>query len=124
MPIKIDRTNSILFALLIIDILFIVLHILLRHKYLESDYFRIAKDHSYAEFYQYIKFIAAGVILLYLAKTLRSFFVLVFALLAFFLFYDDAFRFHEHIGNFFLLPFFFFFLLFFLLILVNFFLFR
>ena len=95
---KFNQSTAPLLAFLALDLVFVVLHILLNFDILESDYFRIAKDNSYAEFYQYIKFIAAGGMLLYLSKAMGSPFVFVFSILSFYLCFDDAFKIHEQIG--------------------------
>ena len=107
----------ILVALLAIDIMFLVFHYFAhyyRNGYLASftftevssrgktyfrRYFSIAQDGGFGEMFQYLKFITAGFILLYLSRIMHSKLLLLWAILAFFLFFDDWLGIHENIGG-------------------------
>ena len=81
------------------DLLFIALHLIhLQTSLLPSDRWSIARDHGYAEIFQYLKYVAICLALgnLYLRSRLRVLlgWLAVFA----FLLLDDAGRMHERFG--------------------------
>ncbi len=107
----------ILIILLAIDLLFLLFHYFVhyyksgyfasftftevsrRGKTYVRYYFSIAQDGGFGEMFQYFKFVMAGILLLYLSKLMRSKFLLLWAALSFFLFFDDWLGIHEMIGG-------------------------
>ncbi len=99
---------SFLFLLLIItDISFIAVHIFL---YINSDnvnfiysryldLFNVAKDGSYPEAFQYLKFFWCGIICLFHAVRVRHFGFALVGLLLFYLMLDDMRQIHESAGR-------------------------
>jgi len=89
----------ILCCLLLIDTIFIVLHILYSFDFIEGKKFKTSYDGGYGEIFQYIKFVSTGIILLYLSVILRSKMLIFWASLAIFLFLDDWKKIHESLGG-------------------------
>lgn len=92
-------TTQALLLLLILDLVFVTLHVSYSYGYLQDKHFKISLDGGYAEWFQYFKFVAAGAVLAYLARRLRSAVLVFWSVLAFALFLDDWLRIHESIGG-------------------------
>lgn len=93
------KTTLFLVGLIIIDIVFLILHVFYSVDILDNKKFKMSYDGGYGEIYQYVKFLSATVILFFLAKNYKSKLLFFWSLLAFFLFLDDWMRFHETIGG-------------------------
>lgn len=109
------KAMYILIALVSIDILLLILHFYYRsdalksfrfpyydfgrNRLIKAYYFKITQDSGLGEMFQYLKFISAGVILLILANMMRARFLILWAALSFFLFFDDWLGIHEIIGG-------------------------
>jgi len=91
--------TKVLLVLLCIDAIFIVLHILYSFQYLENKNFKTSYDGGYGETFQYIKYLTSSIILLLLARTHQSMLLVMWAILAVFLFLDDWMLLHEKAGG-------------------------
>jgi len=88
-----------LLVLISVDILFVILHILLKMDILENSGFRINRDGGFAEIYQYNKAVLSSIVLLIVAWKEKSGLTLFWSMLCFFLFLDDWLRLHERVGG-------------------------
>ena len=93
------KTTYVLLTFIFVDIVFLTLHVLYSLQYVDNKNFRINLDGGYGEIFQYFKFISAALILLYLANLMRSRFIVLWSILAMYLFLDDWIRLHERIGG-------------------------
>ncbi len=95
------KKNQVLLILLVsLDLSFVILHITRGFfGFPQSNLFSIAREHGYAEFYQYYKAIAISFFLLALAIAKRELLFLSWAGMYTYIFLDDALAFHEKGGK-------------------------
>lgn len=92
--------NKLLALLLLTDLVFILLHILYSYTgLLPSSLYSLARDRGYAEFFQYAKELWIAILLLVLALKQRQELYFSFSVLFFYFLFDDAFEFHERLGE-------------------------
>jgi len=90
---------KLLILLVLTDFFFIGLHILYTYtNILPNRFFSVDMDMGYPEIFQYIKEYWIGLMLIWLAIKGRSFLFFGWALLFFFLLFDDSMMFHEQNG--------------------------
>ena len=86
---------------LLVDSLFLGLHLLYRHtSLLPVDGFSLGRDRGYAEMFQYIKELAIALLFLGLAFRRRKGIFAVFSALFLYFLIDDSFELHEKFGAF------------------------
>jgi hypothetical protein len=92
------RTIKVIGVLLIIDIFFIVLHILHKTYVLTNTSFAIDHDKGYAEIFQYLKEFCIVLLLAYLFFKKKEPIYVVWCLLFLYLLLDDSLKIHEQLG--------------------------
>lgn len=101
MKFNLEKGKQLLFLLVLTDLFFIFLHIL--HVFtnlLPSNFYSIAQDRGYAEFFQYTKELWILILFLLLGIKQRKALYFIFSYLFLYLLIDDSFEFHENIGAF------------------------
>jgi len=93
------KSNSFLFFILFIDILFILLSILDYFSDFKFGYFNVAHENKFAEQFQYLKFLVIATISFLLAIKKRSSQFLVLMIIPIYLLGDDAIQLHERFGT-------------------------
>jgi hypothetical protein len=92
--------DKLLLLLLLTDFVFLILHILYIYTgLLPNNYFSLARDQGYAEFFQYMKEFWLVVLFLILGIRQRKFIFFVFSFLFLYLLVDDSFAIHETYGQ-------------------------
>lgn len=95
-----NKKVIVVFALLlVVDIIFLALHLLFKLNFLENQQFSVTIDRSYSEWFQYAKEATIIVICALLAKKHRSRIYVSWMLLFTYLLLDDSLRFHEKWGE-------------------------
>jgi hypothetical protein len=101
-----SKSLNLLYLLLLVDLAFIVFHCIYgTWHYLKGTMddvnrmFLISEDQSYAEYFQYVKEIGIAAILTVAGYKRKKLLYFSWALLFFYLFFDDAFSFHELAGH-------------------------
>lgn len=95
-----DQASTILKLVLVIDLVYIVLHLVLKlTPWLESSSFDLSEDQSHAELFQYIKYLWIIVLLVIMSRSKNQYGYLSWAGLFFYILLDDALMFHERIGK-------------------------
>lgn len=97
--ISLDKINKILPLLLITDLLFILIHIAYKLKFISGDLFSIEEDFGYAEVYQYIKEFWIVILLSSLVIKTKEIIYLSWSFLFFYLLLDDSLQIHEIFGS-------------------------
>jgi hypothetical protein len=93
--------NKLLVLLISADLAFMFLHIL--HVYtplLPHNFYSLARDRGYGEFYQYLKEFWIFILFLALGIKNRKLLFFAYSVLFLYLLIDDAFEFHENLGAF------------------------
>ncbi|TQI70431.1 hypothetical protein JM79_1341 [Gramella sp. Hel_I_59] len=96
-----NNLKRLLYFLLLIDLFFICLHLYtftLPEISGSDKLLRLDMDFGYAEMFQYLQYLTAAIILLYLFFKEHKFIFLVWSFFHLVLFADDAFQFHEGFG--------------------------
>jgi hypothetical protein len=93
------KLAMLLAGLLVIDVTLIALDVMYRREMLTSWRFDVGLEWSYGEWFQYLKTGAIALLMLHLARALRSPATLFWAALFAFLAIDDAFEVHEGVGE-------------------------
>lgn len=94
------QKDTLLYLLIITDLAFVILHLLYRYTgTISSGLYSLSRDRGYAEFFQYTKELWVTALLLAIALKRRKALFAVLALVFFFLLVDDAFQFHEGVGQ-------------------------
>ncbi|MBN2452867.1 MAG: hypothetical protein JXB40_01220 [Candidatus Omnitrophica bacterium] len=96
-----NKSNKLLFLLLLADFVFIIIHCVFRLHLLLNARFSIEQDFGYAEIYQFIKEYWVVVLLFIAAVKRRHFIYFSWALLFLYLLFDDVFQFHETLACYF-----------------------
>ena len=92
--------KKILYLLVIVDFLFIGLHIANRQTDIISNpLFLLTRDRGYAEIFQYIKLFSIILLIGSVAIRIQSFLYFVWALTFSYMLIDDCFMLHETIGG-------------------------
>jgi len=94
-----SRIIGLLILLLLIDGLFILLHLLYLEAVLHDDLFRLDWERSYAEFFQYAKMVAVILLLFVLNRRQPAAVHWHWLLLFGYFLLDDAFMIHETVGG-------------------------
>ena len=95
-----DQASTILKLLLVIDLVYIALHLVMKlTPWLESSSFDLSEDLSYAEVFQYVKYLWIIILLITMSRNKNQFGYLSWAGLFFYILLDDALMFHERIGK-------------------------
>ena len=83
-------------ALLVVDSIFLVIHLALNFGYLDNRAFHLEIDGGYPEIFQYLKLVTCVTVMLYLAVARTSPQRGILALLLLFLLFEDAMGLHEN----------------------------
>ena len=86
-------------VIILLDLIFILLHILFKFKILSNPLFSIEMDRGFSEYFQYLKEITIAIFLLLAFKYQRHLTYLSWSCLFLYLFIDDSFSIHEDLGK-------------------------
>lgn len=94
-----NKADRFLLLLLVVDIVFIVLHVIYGHTaLLPTRLFSLEQDRGYAEVFQYIKEFWIALMLCFVAIRKSHLLYFGWSLLFFYLLLDDAISIHERVG--------------------------
>ena len=94
-----DRRFDLLILLVLVDVIFILLHIIYKLGVLTDPHYSIEMDWGFAEVYQYIKQVWIVVLLIGLRLRVRVGVYFAWALLFSYLLLDDSCQIHENLGD-------------------------
>lgn len=102
-----SKANNLIGTLIVFDLFFVAIHFVafllfyLGHIEDINDYYYLAltKDGSWAEFFQYLKYLFVLVFVVHLMYSKKKFFYLSWFLLFLFFLFDDALSLHEKVGE-------------------------
>ena len=94
------KVKQALVILLMVDLVFVLLHLLFRFGIIEGDIrLRIDTDRGYAEYFQYAKEVVIILLLVWLAIRKRAIVFIAWAVFFLYILLDDSFRIHEDLGR-------------------------
>ena len=102
------KTNKLLLSLLIVDLVFVIIHIATCFLYFigkienfgDYNFLVLTQDESFAEIFQFLKYLSVIIMIGYLIYVEKAYAYISWSLLFIFFLLDDSLSLHENIGEF------------------------